>query len=313
MMPARPGISLFCKALVLIAFAALCGCASQSGFSKSFPRRLTESQNTIRFKFGGQVNPYPPVPSNGVYGPAAPMDPVRVQGILDRLVYASPLRGYPVRLGVINDPKINAFTDGLTVFVNTGLLQAFQTREDLVASVLAHELGHILGSHVPEEKSRSTALEYLSYLTPALGALPYGGIYGSLAGTAVRQGARVRQISYSRLQENEADVVGVFIAMDAGYNAMGLSDFLDVVKSSGFGTPQSVSIPLSLGAIPESAAVALLSSSPLYRVHPPSEKRKKMIQLMVSRKKGILSPKAFQKQARWEAELYKTLELRKPR
>ncbi len=295
---------------VLLFSLFLPGCASQGGFSKSFPKRLTHAQNEWRFK--NRVNPDPaPVPKP-VFAPLQPMDGPRVQQILDRIVYVSPLRGYPVRAGIIQDPKINAFTDGLTIFVNTGLLNAFQYHEDLVAAVLAHELGHILGHHLPEEKSRSSALVYLSYLTPALSALPYGGIYGSLSGTALRQGARIRDISYSRLQENEADSIGAILADEAGYNAYGLCDFFDVVSTSGFGRPQSVQIPLSVGAIPESAAVALLSSSPLYRVHPPSKKRKELVRLLVTYKKGILPFQEMKRQSGWLADLYLNLERRLP-
>lgn len=235
-----------------------------------------------------------------------------LQQILDRLVYVSPLRGYPVRAGIIADPKINAFTDGLTVFVNTGLLQAFQGNEDLVASVLAHELGHILGHHVPEENSRSSFLQTLSYLTPALGALPYGGLYGSAAGTALRQSSRIRDISYSRLQETEADILGVMISDRAGYNAYGLCDFFDVVSTSGFGRPLSIQVPLSVGAIPESAAVALLSASPLYRVHPPSKKRKEMVRLALQYRKGILPVQEVRRRSSWLADLAGNLERRLP-
>ncbi len=286
------------------------GCATQTGFSTSFPERLTESQNEWRFRHGKDFRlNLASVPQTG---PVTSSHTVQLQTLLDQLVAVSPLEGYAVRVAVVNDPKLNAFTDGQSIFVTTGLLMTFQRDQNVIASVLAHELGHILGHHVPDEKSRIIALEYLSYLTPALSALPYGGFYGSAAGTAVRQGAKVRRFSYSRVQENEADAISVFLASKAGYHALGLSEFLEVVTSSGFGSPNAISIPTSLSAIPESALVVLLSSSPLYRVHPPSKERQQVVGLMKQRVKGEIDDAGLRKKFRWLAALYTTLESRSP-
>ena len=227
-------------------FLILCfftGCASQARFSGSFSKRLTETQQEWHFYRRSSFDGYAQPPA--VSGAPSPVDPFRLQKILERLVYVSPLRGYPVRAALIPDSQVNASTDGTTIFVTTGLLEAFGGREDLVASVLAHELGHILGHHAADQVSRTTLLDYMSYLTPAFAALPYGGFYGSAAGAALREGAKVRRFSYSRLQENEADAIGVYLAMRAGYDPHGLGDFLEVMPdASGFGPPRTVSIPL---------------------------------------------------------------------
>jgi len=289
------------------------GCAAQSGFSRSFPKRLTEAQNEWHFRFGRSFNAQAALPAQSPAPPAAPLDAWHLQALLDRLVYVSPLRGYAVRVQVVNDPKLNAFTDGQTITITTGLMMVFQYREDVMASVMAHELGHILAHHLPDQKSRNIAMDYLSYLTPALSALPYGGYYSSAAGTAIREGAKVRRFSYDRLQETEADVIGVYLAAKAGYGGMGLSEFLDVAKSSGFGPPQSISIPTSLGTIPASAATLLLSTSPLYRIHPPSAKRKRIVELMQARCQGKLAQAELRKQSAWMADLYAALEMRSPK
>lgn len=236
-----------------------------------------------------------------------------LQGILDRLVAVSPLQGYPVRAVLLPDPQINAFTDGRRIFLTTGLVTVFQDRPDLIASVLAHELGHILGRHIPDSKSRVIMLEYLSYLTPALSALPYGGLYGQAAGTVVREGAKIRRFSYSRLQENEADAIGVFLAGEAGYQGIGLCGFFDAVTDSGWGRPRQFAVPVSVGAVPESALVTLLSTSPLYRVHPPSEKRKPWVELMAQRQRGEISGEELGEKSKWLERLYSTLKKRQPK
>lgn len=284
----------------------LSGCATQSGFSKSFPNRLAETQTSWYYRHRGnpQVAPANLGASGGL---------INLQQLLDRLVYVSPLRGYPIKLAIVEDAKVNAHTDGSTIYLNTGLLSVFRGQDDLVASVMAHEIGHILASHRANGQKTTAGLNYLGYLTPALSALPYGSLYGNLAVTAVQQGAQMRQYSYSRLQENEADVIGVVIAMNAGYNGLGLSQFFDHIKTSGFGTPKNLSIPTSLGAIPQSAAITLLSSSPLYQTHPISKSRKHIVELVVQRKKGEITQEALRKESKWVADIYETLEQNSPK
>lgn len=278
------------------------GCASQSRFSSSFPQRLTQTQSVWYQRNHGNPNL-----------PTSVSDkPENLQQILDRLVYVSPLRGYPVQVFVVQDSHVNAHTDGIHIYIHSGLLAVFHDQTDLVASVLAHELGHILANHQAQGSKRNPALGYLTYLTPALGVLPYGGLYGSAAGAALREGIHMRQYSYDQLQENEADAIGVFLATDAGYNAVGLSQFLDYVGGSGLSAPRSLSIPTSFAAIPQSAVVTLLSTSPLYQTHPRSKKRKKIVELILQRKKGIISQETLQKKSSWAADLYAALERSKP-
>lgn len=281
-------------------------CASQRSFSKSFAKRLTLTQHVWHSRFPVDENAAAPVLTPGQRN-------IHVQDLLDQLVYASPLRGYPVKVKIIDDPKVNAVTDGMTLYLNRGLLELFQHHPDVIASVMAHELGHMLARHHEDRGSRGSSLKALSYLTPALGLLPYGGYYGSLAGTALQQGAHMQNYAYNRMQENEADAIGVFIARRAGYNAMGLGDFLDYAGGNAFGAPCQLPIPLSLQAIPQSAAVMLLSTSPLYRTHPPSSKRKKIVNLMTARSQGTLTQEALRRESRWLADLYEAMELRTPK
>lgn len=298
--------------LVFLLSISFLGCATQSGFSKNFPTRLTETQNDWRLRSGPDLTAVPPeIPK---IEPSRPLTPYDVQAMLDRLVYFSPLRGYRVRLGTVNDPGLNASADPNGIIVTTGLLTTFQYTPDVLAAVMAHELGHILARHSPNQGRRGAWLETLSYVTPALSVLPYGGLYGPAAGTAMREGAKIRKFSYSRVQENEADALGVLIASQAGFSPYGLSDFLDKAGGgSGFGMPQTLSIPTSVGAIPESAAVALLSSSPLYRLHPPSSKRKQVVELMTARSCGNISGEDLKKKSAWLEKIYAAVTSQQPK
>ncbi len=298
------------KRALLVIFCAACvfqGCATQADFSQSFPHRLMATQ--ADWYAHNPLSAAPPqAPS-----PATPLTfEQSLQNILDRLVYASPLRGHTLAVLIANDNQVNAHTDGRTIFLNAGLLMTFRGNDELVASVLAHELGHILAGHQENHHSAS-GLTYLSYLTPALGVLPYGGLYGSVAGTAMREGDKMREYSYSRLQENEADAIGAFLAIDAGYTAIGLSEFLDYVGKTGFSAPRSVVIPTSLVGIPQSAAVALLSSSPLYSTHPPSKKRKHIVDLIIKYKNGLMTRAELRKEEPWLADICQAIEFSRPK
>lgn len=283
------------------------GCATQSGFSKTFPRRLTETQQVWYFQNRAVQN----LQTTSV--PPAQKSVLTPYEIMERLLYVSPLRGHSVPVIVINDPKVNAQTDGKSIFINSGFVAAFGHDQNMVASVFAHELGHILANHQSGKPKGTSFVNYLGYLSPAFSFLPYGGLYGGLATTAVKEGVHMREYSYSRHQENEADAIGAWIAMTAGFNAMGLSDFLEYTGGSGFSVPKNISIPTSVGSIPQSVAVTLLSSSPLYQTHPPSKKRRSIVELVIQRKKGELGEDEMRKQARWLADLYDELEMRSPK
>jgi len=297
----------------LIVTLILPGCVSQKGFSRSFPKRLTSAQSTWQLRYGAFLDAVQAKQSTaGQVVP--PLNQSELQVILNRLAYSSPLRGYPLRVVIKADNKVNAFTDGSqNIYVTTGLLQMFDRRTDVIASVLAHELGHVLADHLADKKPRGGILRFFSYFTPALGLLPYGGFYSGAAGTALREGAKIQDFAYNRRQETEADVIGTFLACRAGFDSMGLSDFLEVIRSSGYGAPATVVIPMSLQAVPQSALVTILSTSPLYRIHPPSESRRKIVNLARQRCFGSLPSTQLRKQSPWLEDLIQTMEARSPR
>lgn len=70
-----------------------------------------------------------------------------INQIGQRLVQASDRPNIPYTFQVIDDSSVNAFaTMGGFVYVNTGLIAAASNEAEL-ASVMAHEIGHIAGRH----------------------------------------------------------------------------------------------------------------------------------------------------------------------
>jgi predicted Zn-dependent protease len=210
----------------------------------------------------------------------------------------------------VNDSSLNASANGLTVKVNSGFLLMFGNDKDIVASVMAHELGHILANHQPKNYAFPRAL--FQAASPLLSFVPYGGY----AGTAINEGANMQVARYSRIQENEADAIGAILAADAGFDPHGLSRFLEMASRcacSGSGFPSGLSIPTSVSSIPTSVAVPLLRTSPLYRSHPNYAARQRIIDLVVQRKAGRITSEQLHSAEPWLAGIYDTLERKRPK
>ncbi|MEA3079674.1 MAG: hypothetical protein QOF05_1082, partial [Sphingomonadales bacterium] len=64
------------------------------------------------------------------------------------LIEAAGLQPSNVRIVILGDPQINAFTaGGQIVYLNSGLFTSAENANE-VQGVIAHELGHIAGGHI---------------------------------------------------------------------------------------------------------------------------------------------------------------------
>jgi len=134
-----------------------------------------------------------------------------------------------VRVILVGDKDINAFTaGGLTIYVNTGLIEATKNPNQLIG-VIAHETGHIAGGHVARDLGAKPALAtYL--LTMGLGILAAAA--GSPEGAAgllysADYFATLTYFGYSRTQEASADQAAATFLDKAHLSARGLVDFFD--------------------------------------------------------------------------------------
>ncbi|SIT44168.1 Peptidase M48 Ste24p [Paraburkholderia ribeironis] len=142
------------------------------------------------------------------------------------------------------DTQINAFSlPGGFIGVNTGLIAATQTESEL-ASVLGHEMGHVLQRHISR---MITTGEHSTYA--ALAAMLFGVLAGVLAhsgdlGSAIAIGGEAyavdNQLRFSRSAEHEADRVGFLLLAGAGYDPYAMVTFfgrLDRAAMSDTGVP----------------------------------------------------------------------------
>ncbi len=120
---------------------------------------------------------------------------------------------------ILNSPSVNAFALPTgQLYVTRGLIALANDTSEL-ASVLAHEMSHVIAQHAEmrEEKVREAALvdrvvnDVLS--DPETGALALAK-------------SKIKLASFSRAQEFEADGIGVGIAARAGFDPYGATRFL---------------------------------------------------------------------------------------
>ena len=118
---------------------------------------------------------------------------------------------------VFRDDAANAFAlPGRKIGVNTGLLKVAENQDQL-ATVIGHEVAHVLSQHSNERVSQQFAIDQGLGLVNALtspqsatgqtlmGLLGVGAQYGIL-------------LPYSRVQESEADILGLDLMAKAGFN-----------------------------------------------------------------------------------------------
>lgn len=149
-----------------------------------------------------------------------PEGQARVNRIGARAARASQRPNLTYHFYVIRDKEINAFSGpGGYVYITTALLNLAD--DDELASVLSHEIGHVVARHSLKSMQASQTLGGLA------------GIFGSIAGiagdTAGQLGTAAASIvasgllaSHSREEEREADYLGVHGVPRAGYNSQGM-------------------------------------------------------------------------------------------
>jgi len=143
---------------------------------------------------------------------------------------------FPVRLTVVESPTPNAFaTMGGYAYVTTGLIE-MADREEEVAGVLAHELGHLSRRHVAKTMEQEKPLTWATLAGMLLGTLgamvPGAGALGPALMSSTMAAAQTVSLKFSRENEDEADRFGLVTTEASGYSGHGLSDFLKKIRAT---------------------------------------------------------------------------------
>ncbi|WP_448501525.1 M48 family metalloprotease [Sphingomonas sp.] len=144
------------------------------------------------------------------------------------LIEAAGLDPRNVRIVLINNPEVNAFVAGSqAVYIHSGLINAADNANE-VQGVIAHELGHVAGGHVPLSGQMMQGATGISILSLVLGvaAIAAGaGEAGAGILAAGQQAAMGTYLAFSRMQESQTDAAGARYLNAAGISGKGLLDF----------------------------------------------------------------------------------------
>lgn len=132
---------------------------------------------------------------------------------------------------ILDTEIVNAFSmPGGYVFITRGAL-ANMTDESQLAGALAHEVAHVDKRHLEREvrAKKTTGLVTSSALDLAPNEIPGQSQLKEIATNVITTAFTMH---YSRDKEAEADSDGLQLAAAAGYDAMGLPNFLSVLAEA---------------------------------------------------------------------------------
>jgi predicted Zn-dependent protease len=154
---------------------------------------------------------------NGAY------DHPKLEGMLNqiaaKLVAASERPEVHYRITILNSASINAFAlPSGQLYVTRGLIGLANDTSEL-ASVLSHEMSHVIARHAAMREDQARQVALVSRVVQDVLSDPETGALALAK-------SKIALASFSRAQEFEADGIGVGIAARAGYDPYGAARFL---------------------------------------------------------------------------------------
>jgi predicted Zn-dependent protease len=147
-----------------------------------------------------------------------------------RLSQVSDRPGIPYTFSLVKSDEVNAFaTMGGFVYIHTGLIKLAENEAEL-ASVIAHEIGHVTAGH---------SLEQMRQQAISQGILTAAGLDQQ---QAVQLGVSLAlDLPHSRQDEYEADQLGLSMLTKAGYAPGAMVDFMQKLQRQGNNIPSFLS------------------------------------------------------------------------
>lgn len=112
---------------------------------------------------------------------------------------------------------------GGTIILTDDLVTEFGADADLIAGVLAHEIGHVAENHSLKQLYHSLSIYFLIALI--------AGDVGPILDSIALEGQAVLTLSFSRKHELDADTYALQLIEKAGFSNAGLIRFFDAIKS----------------------------------------------------------------------------------
>ena len=118
---------------------------------------------------------------------------------------------------VVDGGEVNAFADGDDVYIYRGMLKLVESDDEL-ALVLGHELAHNTMGHVQKQRQNAT----IGMLGGALIDIAAAAGGANTNGEFTKMGGQLGAKAFSQDFESEADYVGVYLMVRAGYSMQGV-------------------------------------------------------------------------------------------
>ncbi|MDZ7601910.1 MAG: M48 family metalloprotease, partial [Hoeflea sp.] len=221
----RIAMALLCGALVLSGCQTLGEDVYESSVKPSDTPQTAEKAGASdpRTRIGANEHPRILATYGGEFSDAKTERLVaRIVGALT-LVSENPQQAY--RITVLNSPAVNAFAlPGGFLYVTRGLL-ALANDASEVAAVLSHEMAHVTANHGLERQRREREVELAGQVAEEL-------FSNSLTGRQVIARGKLSLAAFSRNQELQADVIGVRMLGEAGYDPYSAARFLDSMNAN---------------------------------------------------------------------------------
>lgn len=142
----------------------------------------------------------------------------KVQEIGQRIAKVANRNDFAWEFNLVKNDEKNAFClPGGKVVVYTGILSVAKN-DDQLATVISHEIAHALARHGAERMSTSMVAQGVQTVgTIVLGS--QGSQYTQAFNVAFGLGSQYGVVMpYGRMQESEADEIGIYLMKEAGYN-----------------------------------------------------------------------------------------------
>ena len=154
-------------------------------------------------------------------------DSRRVKNIGQKIAQVANKNDYNWEFNLVKNDAANAFClPGGKVVVFTGILKIAQN-DDQLATVISHEIAHAIARHGAERVSMSKVKSGIGMIgSVVLGSMgsPYGNVFDQAYGISTQLGV---MMPYGRMQESEADEIGIILMYKAGYNLNEAVNFWD--------------------------------------------------------------------------------------
>jgi predicted Zn-dependent protease len=223
------GIRLIIAGIVaLFGFVSYCSTTSENPITGEKQHvRLTPEQEVA---LGRQLAPQ----MAGQFGGVS-QSPSRqlVERVGQRIVAQSAASRTPYKFSfylLADQRTVNAFAlPGGQIFITEALLRLLG-REDELAGVLGHEVGHVLARHSAEHLAKQQLTQHL------IGAVAVGGGYDT-AQLAQIAGSLIN-MKYGRDDELESDTLGLRLMREAGYDPSAMIAVMQKLEKASGGSRQ---------------------------------------------------------------------------